>query len=88
MFVYIWLTNLAEMKGPGDGYNATTDHRPIESALGVVRMRKDGFVALASPTYGEEALVTTVPIVAGGEMPQYRCRLGCILLKTGAIVFR
>ena len=39
MFVYIWLTNLAEMKGPGDGYNATTDRRPIESALGVVRMR-------------------------------------------------
>ena len=68
MFVYIWLTNLAEMKGPDDGYNATTDRRPIESALGVVRMRKDGFVALASPTYGEEALVTTVPIVAGGEL--------------------
>ena len=69
MLIYLYLTNLAEMKATG-GYNATTDHRPIESALGVVRMRKDGFVALASPTYGKEALITTVALVAsaGGEL--------------------
>jgi hypothetical protein len=69
MLVYLYLTNLAEKKASG-GYNATTDHRPIESALGVVRMRKDGFVALASPTYGQEAVITTTTLIAsaGGDL--------------------
>lgn len=69
MLVYLYLTNLAEKKASG-GYNATTDNRPIESALGVVRMRKDGFVALASPTYGQEAVITTISLVAsaGGDL--------------------
>ena len=33
-------------------------------------MRKDGFVALVSPTYGKEALVTTTALVAstGGDL--------------------
>eukprot|EP01052_Picozoa_sp_SAG31_P045373 SAG31_NODE_8257_length_1487_cov_3.510086_1_plen_459_part_10 len=66
MLVYLYLTNLAEMKGKWGDYNETTDNRPIQSALGVVRMRRDGFVGLASPTYGKEALVTTVVLLVSG----------------------
>eukprot|EP01047_Picozoa_sp_COSAG01_P022445 COSAG01_NODE_1331_length_10699_cov_28.574717_9_plen_608_part_00 len=62
---YMLLTNQAEMKDPNSGTFNVTDGRPIEAAFGVVRMRLDGFVSMASRTYSEEAVVSTLLLEVG-----------------------
>ena len=57
---YLYLTNLAETPG------RDADGRPEETAIGVLRMRLDGFVCFEAG-YAAPALLTTVPLVVGGS---------------------
>ena len=61
VLLYMYLTNQAEMKSPSGGFNVT-DGRLMESALGVVRMRRDGMRTTQPPCFISYPLTYSVPL--------------------------